>query len=525
MVIYIYWKGAWVFTKNNKIVKFDKLADIITNLKRENKKVILCNGVFDLIHIGHIRHFKQAKKHGDVLITTVISDDLLDKTEGRPAFKAKSRAESVAALDSVDYVAINNCPTVSDTIKFLKPSIYLKGIDNINTSGEVTGGFLHEQEAIKSVGGKLQLTDEITFSSSDLINRFFSFFSKETDDFITEFSKRYSTSDLFEYIDQIRDLKILVVGEAIIDEYQYGNSIGKSNKESIIALKYQSKEKFAGGSLAIANQVANFCDNVDLFTVLGEKETQEEFIDKKLNKKIKRIFHYKKNSPTIVKRRFIEQHPLRKLLEFYVFDDSKLDKKQSKEIIEHLNSIIDNYDVVIVSDFGHGMFNHDMIKLISDKSNFVGINTQTNAGNTGYNTVSKYPRADYICIDEPEVRLDAQDKETPLEEIINNLSTRLDCNNISITKGVRGCLTYSNGKFYNIPVLSGKVVDNMGAGDAFLSVTTPLVSIGTPMDIVGFIGNAIGAMAVTIVGNKESIDKSSLSKYIRTVINNNNKSE
>jgi len=445
---------------------------------------------------------------------------MLDVSENRPAFKEKSRAESVAALDSVDYVAINNCPTVSDTIRFLQPSIFLKGIDNINEPNNMVSELLLEKDAVESVGGELKLTDEITISSSDLLNHFFSFFSKETDEFLSAFSKRYSANDLFEYIEQIKDLKILVIGEAIIDEYQYGTSIGKSNKASILALKYRYAEKFAGGSLAIANQVAQFCDNVDLFTVLGEKETQQEFIEKKLDKKIRSMFHYKKNSPTIVKRRFIELDPLSKLLEFYVFDDTKLDKTQSKEVIDHLNLIIQDYDVVIVSDFGHGMFTYEIINLISNKSKFVGINTQTNAGNTGYNTISKYPKADYICIDEPEVRLDAQDKEQALEEIINKLSEKLDCNHISITKGRRGCLTYANGEFYPIPVLSGKVVDSMGAGDAFLSISTPLVSIGTPMDIVGFIGNAIGAMAVAIIGNREPIDKSSLSKYIKTIMNN-----
>lgn len=512
----------WKVTRNKKVVELDELADIVAKFKKEGKKVILSKGVFDLLHIGHIRHFNEAKRYGDILIIIVTSDEFLNKGENRPAFKERLRAESVAALDSVDYVAINKWPTIVDTIKFLKPNVYLKGIDYINGFDDTSGEILLEQEAIKSVGGELQLTDNITFSSSGLLSHFFSFFSKETDDFITEFSKRYSANDIFEYIEKIKDLKILVIGEAIIDEYQYGTPIGKSNKESIIALRYQSKEQFAGGSLAIANHIANFCDNVDIFTILGEKETQEEFIEKNLNKKITRMFHYKKNSPTIVKRRFIEQNPLRKLLEFYIFDDTKLNKKQSKEVIDHLKQIIRKYDVVIVSDFGHGMFNHEMMELISNKSKFVGINAQANAGNMGYNTISKYPRADYICIDEPEVRLDAQDKEEVLEVIIENLSKKLDCKYISITKGGKGCLTYAKGEFFSIPVLSEKVLDSMGAGDAFLSITTPLVSIGVPMDIVGFIGNAIGAMAVMVIGNKEPIDKSSLLKYIKTIMNKEN---
>jgi len=501
-----------------KIVELKELAEIISRLKKEDKKVILSHGVFDLLHVGHIRHFRAAKKLGDVLVTTVTPDQYVNKGPHRPAFEEKLRVESIAALDSVDYIAINKWPTAVETIKLLKPDVYVKGTDYANHNDDITGGILLEREAVESVGGELKFTDEMTFSSSNLLNKFFSVFSKEADGYLYDFSKRYKPEKIIDYIENIKDLKVLVIGEAIIDEYQYGQSIGKAGKESMIALKYLSKEKFPGGSLAIANHVSNFCDKVDIFTVLGEIDTQEEFIEKHLNKKINRIFHYKKNSPTIVKRRFLEKGPLRKLLEFYIFDDTKLETDQSSEVRSHLKKILPKYDLVLISDFGHGMFDKKMIDIISKNSKFVGVNTQTNAGNMGYNTISKYPTADYICIDEPEIRLDSREKEADLQSLIENLSKKLKCNNITITRGVNGCMVYSKDGFCQVPGLSGKVLDSMGAGDAFLSITTPLVSIGTPMEVVGFIGNAVGGMAVTIVGNKESVDKISLLKYIKTIM-------
>ncbi len=502
----------------DKIVELDELAEIISKLKEQNKRVILSHGVFDLLHVGHIRHFNAAKKLGDILVTTVTPDRYVNKGPHRPAFEENLRAESIAALDPVDYVSINKWPTAIETIKLLKPDIYVKGTDYATPSNDVTGGIHLEREAVESVDGELKFTDEITFSSSNLLNRFFSVFSKEANEYIFDFSKQYGSKEIIDYVENIKDLKVLVVGEAIIDEYQYGQSIGKSGKESMIALKYLSREKFAGGTLAIANHVSNFCDNVDLFTLLGEIDSQEDFIDRHLNKKINRLFHYKKNSPTIVKRRFLEESPFRKLLEFYIFNDTKLDPGQSKEVQTHLKKILPGYDVVIVADFGHGMFDKQMIELIAKESKFVGINTQTNAGNMGYNTISKYPRADYICIDEPEIRLESRNKEGDLPNLIKDLSKKLSCNNITITRGIKGCMVYSPKGLAQIPALSGKVLDSMGAGDAFLSITTPLVSIGTPMEIVGFIGNAVGAMAVTIIGNKEPVDKVSLLKYISAIM-------
>ena len=504
--------------KNNKLVELDELAKIVSNLKKENKKIILSHGIFDLLHVGHIRHFEAAKKFGDVLITTITPDKYVNQGPHRPAFIDKLRAEAIAALDSVDYVAINKWPTAAKTIKLLKPDIYTKGRDYSNPENNYDQGITAEKEAIEQIGAEIKFTDEITFSSTKLINRYLHVFPKEVNDYLIDFSNKYKSSEVVGYLEKLKDLKILVIGEAIIDEYQYGRPIGKAGKEPIIALKYLSIEKFAGGSLAIANHVSNFCNNVDLCTLLGEKNSQEEFINRHLNKKIKRLFHYKKDSPTIVKKRYIEGGTFRKLLEFYTINEAKLDKEQSKELQIHLKKILPNYDVIIVADFGHGMFDEQIIDLIVNKSKFVGVNTQSNAGNMGYNTVSKYTNPDYICIDEAEIRLESKEKEKNLSELIKNLSKKLPCEKIIITMGMQGCMVLSKNKIINIPVFSENVIDTMGAGDAFLSITTPLVAVGAPMEVVGFVGNAVGAMAVTIIGNKEPIDKVSLFKYITSIM-------
>ncbi|MDD2778150.1 MAG: PfkB family carbohydrate kinase [Methanocellales archaeon] len=501
-----------------KILELDQLAEKVRQLKQENKKIVHCHGVFDLLHVGHIRHFKAAKQFGDVLIVTVTQDKYVNKGPYRPAFTENIRTETLAALDCVDYVAINKWPTAVETIGLLKPDIYTKGMDYSDPAKDYSGGILTEKEAITQVGGEIIFTNEITFSSSNLINRYLHIFPKEVNDYIIDFSKKYSQEEIIKYLDGINNLKILVIGEAIIDEYQYGESIGKAGKEPIIALKYLKTEKFAGGILAIANQIANFCDNVDMFTLLGEVDSQEAFISQNLNKKINKLFHYRKDSPTLVKRRFLETSPLSKLLEFYIFNDDSLEPELSKEIQAHLEKILPSYDLVIVADFGHELFNKEIINLITKKSRFIAVNTQSNAGNMGYNTISKYPRADYICIDEPEIRLDSKDKSSEVTELIPKVAKKLSCKKMVLTRGRNGCIAYSNNNITSIPAFSEEVLDTMGAGDALLSITSPLVANDVPMEIVGFVGNAVGAMACMIIGNKQSIDKVSLYKFITSLM-------
>jgi len=507
---------------NEKIVELDELAKIVSKLKSKGKKVVHCHGVFDLLHVGHIRHFEAAKKFGDILVVTLTQDKYVKKGPHRPAFTEKLRAEAIAALGCVDYVAINKWPTAEETIELLKPDFYAKGLEYSKFSDDYTKGIITEKDTIEKFGGKIIFTDEITFSSSALINRYLHVFPKNVEDFLLDFSKKHLSEDIINYLEKIYDLRILIIGEAIIDEYVYGFPIGKAGKESIIALKYLKTEKFAGGTLATANHLANFSNNVDLFTLLGDKDSQEDFINGHLNKKVNRLFHYKKDAPTIVKRRFLTSNPLTnqltKLLEYYIINDNEIDKEQSKELQAHLKEILPDYDHILVIDYGHGMFTKEIINLITEKSKFLAVNTQTNAGNMGFNTVSKYQKADYICIDEPEIRFDTREKFACVEDLIISVTKKLSCKKMILTRGTEGCMVYSHNNFISIPAFSEKVVDTMGAGDAFISITSPLVANKVPMEIVGFVGNAVGALKCMSVGNREPIDKPTLYKYITSLM-------
>ena len=131
-------------------------------------------------------------------------------------------------------------------------------------------------------------------------------FPKEVSDYLADFAARYNADDVLRYLKDAQTLKVLVVGEAIIDEYQYCTAIGKSSKEPTLVVKTNSAEKFAGGILAVANHVADFCEHVGMITFLGMENPQEDFIKEKLDSRIERFFLYKKDSPTIVKRRFVD---------------------------------------------------------------------------------------------------------------------------------------------------------------------------------------------------------------------------
>jgi sugar/nucleoside kinase (ribokinase family) len=133
--------------------------------------------------------------------------------------------------------------------------------------------------------------------------------------------------------------------------------------------------------------------------------------------------------------------------------------------------------------------------------------------------ITRYPRVDYACIDEGETRLAARDRFRPLPELTLDLARRLGCRVFTTTRGKHGSLGWSrDGGFLSTPVLSREVVDTIGAGDAFLSITAPAACAGLPMELLGFLGNAVGALAVRIVGNRESVEPEALRAYVRNLL-------
>jgi rfaE bifunctional protein kinase chain/domain/rfaE bifunctional protein nucleotidyltransferase chain/domain len=506
---------------NDKITTIEELAAKITSIRarKSARKIVHCHGVFDLLHVGHIRHFEQAKKLGDILVVTVTPDMYVNKGPHHPAFTQDLRVEGIASLSCVDYVAINNWPTAVETIKLLKPDIYVKGPDYKDRQADLTGKISEEEAAVKFSGGKIAFTDDITFSSSGLINRYLPVLPREVQEYLSRFAKRHSTSDVLRYLQNAESLKVLVVGDAIIDEYQYCTAIGTSTKEPALAVRYLSTEKFAGGILAVANHVANFCRQVGMLTILGSQDSQEDFIRQNVSSNVEKMFLYKENSPTIVKRRYVESYLLQKLFEVYEINDSELSQKQDQALCDILQEVIPRYDVVIAVDYGHGMMTRNAVEVLCREAPFLAVNTQVNAGNRGYNTISKYSRADFISLTRVEIALEEKNQQGDLRQMIQSVARKLSCGKILTTCGKDGNICYSAQEgFFEVPAFAGQVVDRIGAGDAVLSLTSLCVPQQAPMEIVGFIGNVVGAQAVSMLGRRAGIDRVALFKFIEALL-------
>lgn len=502
---------------SEKLKSFSELVDILKNCQNQGQKVVQCHGVFDLLHPGHIRHLKEAKSLGDKLVVTVTPDKFVNKGPGRPAFNEQLRVETLCALNCVDYVVLNDMPDAVTAIEKVKPDVYVKGKEYKDHGLDVTGKISAEVAAVEKHNGKVHYSDDIVFSSSSLLNKYFSSSSEEVNKFMEEIKKFWSCDEILDKINALTSLKVLVIGDAIIDEYQYVEPLGQSGKGLHMAAACLDREVFLGGSLIIANHIAQFSDNVTLMTAVGKSCPHLSFIKNALDPKVKTKFIFVEDEVTLIKKRYVLQDgkTLSKLFETYSSNNFSLDESNTKKALDLMHENLSDYDLVLVADFGNGFTNADLIEEISKIPNFLALNTQTNSGNRGYNVVTQYKRADYISLNEPEIRLAAQNKRSSLNEVVNKISKSMNCKMISVTRGVKGVNCFEKGKsVIEVPAFVSDTVDRVGAGDSYFSVSALCAAKKYPMVLQGFLGSLASSLNVQIVGNKESIKKASFLKFL-----------
>jgi rfaE bifunctional protein nucleotidyltransferase chain/domain len=449
----------------NKILTNFKLLKIKNNLK---KKIVLCHGVFDLLHVGHIKYFEQAKTYGNILIVSVTSDEFVNKGFGRPFFKISDRILAISSLQIVDFVIVSHSTTAVDIIKKIKPHIYFKGSDYKNHKSDFTHGIKKEAAEVKKYGGKIEYGNTKMHSSSKIINQI-SGRSKDQEYIINRIKKKYSFDFIKEkLLHSLKKNKILIIGEMIIDHLVFCSALGKSGKEAILNLENKYEKKIIGGVGAIANQLAPFVYNSKIITYFGDYNNKISFIKKNIKKNVIVDYFIKKRSPTIVKTKIVDISNNSKILGIYDFNDSQISKNENILFYNKIKKNIKKFDSVIVSDYGHGLITPFVAKYLT-KYQKVTVNTQLNSANIGYHTIGKYKNAHCAVINEVELRHELKDRYNSIKTLMQKLSNSLNIKILVVTSGKNGSLCYYKNKFFYCPAFANVVIDKIGSGDTFMA--------------------------------------------------------
>jgi len=411
----------------------------------------------------------------------VTADRYVSKGVGRPRFTAEQRLESILALECVDEGFISFSPDAVSAIDTVKPSVFVKGIDYANG-----GDFALKQEiaAVEKHGGKFITTKSEKWSSSRLING--ETLPEAVTSYLDAARSRGFLAKIVDAFEKADKLTIAFVGETIIDEYRYVQAIGKPSKEPCLATVEVDSEWFKGGVAAAS--------------LHGEWP------------KTKTITSEQK----IYKTRYVDKDFSRKLFEVYSVQRLSFTPQGRKEIYSKIDEAIRTSDVVVVLDFGHGLIDklaRDMLQ----NARFLAVNAQSNAGNYGFNPVTEYMAADLVCVDDPEARLATNDQFGKPETIILRLGAHL-FKSVIITHGSQPTLAFDGQKISQIPVFSSHGIDTMGAGDAFLAVTAPLVAVGLELEAAALVGNVAGAIKCSIVGHRRPVGRDEILQTVEALL-------
>lgn len=499
-----------------KTVKIDDLPSIRDQFSE--RKIALCHGVFDVFHFGHLQYLQAARAMADVLVVTLTTDRFVNKGPHRPYHKQDERAEILASLDFVDFVAINPEPTGVNVIEMLKPDFYVKGSDYKAREQDTTGGILEEEDAVIRNGGQLRFTNDPLKSSTKIINHYLGVWDTERKEALDRIRENFDVSAIINSIDQLHDTRVLVIGEPIIDTYSYCKPEALSSKSPTISAKHMYHEDYAGGSLAIANNLAKMGCEVGLLGVFGDEEYVDTLLSRSLDERIKLERYTLRGIPTPRKTRYLQQFSNQKIFEITDIRHDQWLHHSPEEFCKTMEKIAKDYDLIICADFGHGLFEGEVLECLYRLPNFIATNVQTNSSNLGFNPFTKHRRYDYLSIDERELRLGMHDRFMNAQSLASKARCMINAP-YSITLGDKGSVYFpAEGDAVQFPVFLREIVDTTGAGDAYFLISSLMVYHKQPDSLIPFVGNCYAGLAAQIVGNKYSNSIIDLQRTIKSLV-------
>jgi rfaE bifunctional protein kinase chain/domain len=483
-----------------KIKSIDQLAEAVGKRPRR-QSVVMCHGVFDLVHPGHIRHLLYAKSKADVLVASLTADIHIHKAHYRPFVPQELRALNLAALEMVDYVIIDEDATPLANIARIQPEFFAKGY-------EYQAGSLHpktqeELATIESYGGELLFTPgDIVYSSSALIE------SGPPDISIDKLlmlmqAEGLSFGHLRSILDKFAGVEVHVVGDTIVDSLTHTTMIGGMTKTPTPSVRFDGRQDFIGGAAIVAAHLAAAGAKVTFSTVLGE-DAMRDFVVSGLDKlgvSVNPILD--RARPTTQKNAFVCGDY--RLLKVDTIDNRSISDHILDEFAERISKT--PAQAVVFSDFRHGIFNRRTIPALIDAIPHGTFRVADSQVASRWGNILDFKGFDLITPNEREARFSMADQDTGIRPLAAQLHEQAECRMIILKLGDRGVLTCRPGKgndlrsFFVVDSFVERVVDAVGAGDALLAYAT-LAMITDGSEVAATIlGSLAAALECEIDGN------------------------
>ncbi|MDB2324251.1 PfkB family carbohydrate kinase [Alphaproteobacteria bacterium] len=477
-----------------KIIGIDNLIKKAGPFGRK-KTVVMCHGVFDVVHPGHIRHLVYAKSKADVLVVSITCDRWIKKGPYRPHVPEDLRALSLAAFDMVDYVLIDHNEKPIQNIKKLQPDLFAKGFEY---SGNLPKATVEEIEVVRSFGGETIFTPgDVVYSSTKLINAAIP--DLRIDKFKSMMDQmEINLDEIKKTIMQFNGVKVHVVGDTIVDSYTRTSLIGGNTKTPTFSVLFNSQDDYVGGAGIVSLHLKAAGADVTFTTMLGNDEMGRFAANHLREKGIKLNVIKDDKRPTTNKNAIIcESH---RLLKLDTLDNATI----SPEILESFESHIarEVSDCLVFSDFRHGIFNKGTIPRLVEAAprNVMKIADSQLASRWG--NITEFKKFDLVTPNEREARFALADQDCNIVDLTHRIKEATGSKDVILKLGPKGLFFLGENIYYSIDSFANNVIDAVGSGDALLAYATLTKKVTGSLPLACVIGSLAAACECEIDGNE-----------------------
>jgi rfaE bifunctional protein nucleotidyltransferase chain/domain len=497
-----------------KILTLPELLARRQEARQSGRRVVQCHGCFDIVHPGHIRHLKQAKTQGDLLLVTLTGDGEIHKGAGRPLIPQELRAENLAELDCVDWVYVESRPTAAELLEETRPDVYVKGREyELNKDAR----FIAERRAVERHGGRVVFSSgDVVFSSTALISAL----ERSVDPFQARLAQLLEREELqgpalFARIGAFRSKRIVVMGETILDTYVLCDRPEVAGESPVMTLRPLERRHYDGGAAIIARHLAAMGASPLLVTPMPKDGSGDE-VRARLAAEGIEVRALPVDRGLCEKQRFLvgTQKVMKvDLLEPLVLDATQQDALMSLAI--EAAGERGGAEGAILADFGQGMFSPVLLRrLCNALREKVGVMSGDVSGKRA--NLRAMRRMDLLCPSESELRESYHEFDPALPTMVWKLLSETQSQAAAITMGAEGLIAFdrlpdseadkSDGyrtrlRGEHIPALAPHAIDALGCGDALLATATLCLAAGGSLTSAAFLGSLAAATQAQHIGN------------------------
>ncbi|QPH52618.1 PfkB family carbohydrate kinase [Pontivivens ytuae] len=470
------------------------ISDLITEARSKEKAIVFISGKFNILHPGHTRLLKFAAEQGDVVLVGLVPDD--DKDVSVPG---AMRIEALKSLTFVDHAFVMSFPLV-EIIRQLRPDVVVKGKEYQERENE-------EESVLKSYGGRLLFgSGDVFFSSFSLLKR--EYFETNYSSIIKPkdfpVRRKFDIRDLKEVLEKFRNLRVLVIGDLIVDTYINCEALGMSQEDPTIVVSPIEQTTFVGGAGIVAAHARGLGANVSFVTVCGDDESANFARSKLADYDVDACLFTDTARPTTNKQRFRARG--KTLLRVNHLRQLSVDAALSSELIAAVEDRLPQTDLLLFSDFNYGCLPQPVVDSICEKAAARGIMMAADSqASSQAADISRFRGMTLITPTEREARMALKDAESGLIMVAEELRKTAKAEHVVVTLGEEGLLMYVNKEGQletdRLPAFNSAPKDVAGAGDSFFTCTSMALCAGIDVWRSVYLGALAAGCQVSRVGN------------------------